>query len=236
MKLTDYVIRDHTKCNNQKVSIFVDSQNILYGAKDAEEGGFPFDYEALLSVAVRGRILKNAFAFVVEPVSGSNLDFQFTLKKIGYRVISETPKVSETSIKANVDTHLVTMMLEEARFTDVIVLCSGDEDYISPIQSIKQRYNTKVELISFGHRTSSKLIHIVDEFIDINQYKWIFRRRDNYVYRLLLSFIYGNLHDELKYKKVNMNIQNLKEQLKQLNIPEHELIECFVNVLSGGVR
>ena len=49
---------------------------------------------------------------------------------------------------------------------DVIVLASGDGDFIPLVEYLKNQ-GKRVEVIAFGKSTSSRLKEIADEFIDL---------------------------------------------------------------------
>ena len=53
---------------------------------------------------------------------------------------------------------------------DVIVLCSGDGDFIPLVEYLKNQ-GKRVEVLAFGKTTSSKLIDAADEFIDLDSYE-----------------------------------------------------------------
>ena len=69
----------------QRVGLFVDTQNLYYAARQAFERRV--DYEKLLHVALRGRRLASATAYVVER-PGESVAFGFVTKlsSLGYRV------------------------------------------------------------------------------------------------------------------------------------------------------
>jgi uncharacterized LabA/DUF88 family protein len=50
---------------------------------------------------------------------------------------------------------------------DAVILCSGDGDFIPLVEYLQQNMGCQVEVISFGKSTSSKLIEVADDFMDL---------------------------------------------------------------------
>ena len=58
----------------------------------------------------------------------------------------------------------------------MIVLASGDGDFIPLVDYLKNQ-GKRVEIVAFGKTTSSKLIDIADEFIDLdNSEKFLLKK------------------------------------------------------------
>ena len=58
-------------------------------------------------------------------------------------------------------------VLRTAASLDVIVLASGDGDFIPLVEYLKNQ-GKRVEVVSFGKTTSLKLKEAADEFIDLD--------------------------------------------------------------------
>ena len=71
--------------------------------------------------------------------------------------------------KADWDVGLAMDAIELAAKLDVIVIVSGDGDYIPLVQHLKRAFGCKVEAMAFGKTTSSKLREEVDGFIDLDE-------------------------------------------------------------------
>lgn len=52
---------------------------------------------------------------------------------------------------------------------DVVVLASGDGDYVPLVEYVQNTYGCRVEVIAFGESTSSKLVEAADQFTDISK-------------------------------------------------------------------
>ena len=70
--------------------------------------------------------------------------------------------------KADWDVGIVIDAIRTAASLDVIILCSGDGDFIPLVDYLKNQ-GKRVEVLAFGKTTSSKLREAADEFIDLDK-------------------------------------------------------------------
>ena len=70
--------------------------------------------------------------------------------------------------KADWDVGIVVDAIRMAPNVDVIVLVSGDGDFIHMVEYLKNQ-GKRVEAIAFGKSSSSELKEEVDEFIDLDK-------------------------------------------------------------------
>jgi len=54
---------------------------------------------------------------------------------------------------------------------DVIILASGDGDYIPLVEYVQNTTGCRVEGVSFGESTSMRLIESLDDFLDLSSNK-----------------------------------------------------------------
>lgn len=162
---------------NQRISVFVDVQNMYHSARHLYDGRV--DFGAVLEKAIRGRNLIRAIAYVVESGLDEEKGFFDALKKAGYEVKSKELQIfAGGQKKADWDVGLAIDMIKLSPKMDVLVLISGDGDYIPAVKYV-QFLGLKVELVSFGRSTSSKLIESVDGFFDLDtEYKSYLISRD----------------------------------------------------------
>jgi uncharacterized LabA/DUF88 family protein len=91
------------------------------------------------------------------------------LESIGYEVKSkELQTFVSGQKKGDWDVGVAVDILKMAPKLDAIVLCSGDGDYSELLHHAKAE-GCRVEVISFGKSTSSRLLEEVDDFIDMDQ-------------------------------------------------------------------
>lgn len=72
--------------------------------------------------------------------------------------------------KADWDVGIAVDAIRLSPSLDAIVLVSGDGDYV-PLIEYLQNQGKQVEVVAFGNTTSSRLVEVVDDFIDLSQEK-----------------------------------------------------------------
>ena len=154
---------------DQRVAVFVDVQNLYYSAKHLYNARLNF--KKLLDKAVNKRRLVRAIAYVIK--SDTNKDEQSffdAIANIGFEVKSKELQIfSGGAKKGDWDVGIAIDAIELAPKVDVIVLASGDGDFIPLVQHLKMAMGCRVESISFGSSTSSKLKETVDSFTDLDK-------------------------------------------------------------------
>jgi uncharacterized LabA/DUF88 family protein len=152
---------------SKNVAVFVDVANIFYAAKAA---GADIDYVTLLKSATAGRDFVRAYAYTgLDPENENQRQFHAFLTRSGYKVVSkDIRKYGDGRIKANLDIELVVDLMRTASNLDIAVVVSGDGDFAPAIRAVQQQ-GVRVEVISFRGNTSSDLIEVADQFIDIAQ-------------------------------------------------------------------
>tara|TARA_Y100000746_G_C15422211_1_gene414882 strand:- start:620 stop:1099 length:480 start_codon:yes stop_codon:yes gene_type:complete len=151
----------------EKVSIFVDVQNIYYTTK--QKFNCNFNYNAFWKQATAGRILLNAFAYAIDRGDPKQLEFQNILRAIGFEVKLK-PYITrkDGTSKGDWDVGITIDILKSAPDSDVIVLASGDGDFDLLLKEIKLRYNTDTEVFGVKGLTANSLIKETKTFIQIN--------------------------------------------------------------------
>jgi len=143
-----------TKTKEQRVGIFVDVQNMYYSAREMYSS--KVDFGSILDVALGGRKLIRAIAYVIRAGEIKEESFFDALKKAGF-------EVSDWDIGIAMDT------IELAPKLDVIVLVSGDGDFVPLVEHLRRAIGCKVEVAAFGRSASSKLKEEADEFVDMDK-------------------------------------------------------------------
>ncbi len=156
------------KNKEQRVGVFVDVSNLYYSARHYSAR---VNFENLLKAAVAGRKLIRAIAYVVRAENPDEENFFQALDKIGFEVKEKELQVfAGGRKKADWDVGIVMDMIKMSSNLDVLVLVSGDGDYI-PALTYLQNHGNLVETMSFGEGTSRKLIETADDYIDMGKYK-----------------------------------------------------------------
>ncbi|PZC40193.1 MAG: Uncharacterized conserved protein, LabA/DUF88 family [Chloroflexi bacterium] len=155
----------------QKIGIFVDVPNLLYGV-DADDDS-EMDMGRLLDLLKKDRELIRATAYspIVDD-SDEPLQEQRFVKPFvpfDYRIVTKPMKrFSDGSVKGNLDIELVVDMITMCERLDVITLISGDADFLKAIQYVQSK-GIKVEVASFPKSTSVELRAVADEYLDLSK-------------------------------------------------------------------
>ena len=152
---------------SQRVGVFIDVQNLYYSAKNLYNSKVNFG--KILETAVAGRQLIRAFAYVINADIPEQQSFFEALAKAGFEVKSKDIQLFPGGVKkGDWDVGIVTDMIRMGPKLDVMVLVSGDGDYVPALEYLRNQGHL-IEVIAFGKSTSAKLILETDEFIDLDQ-------------------------------------------------------------------
>lgn len=162
----------------QRLGLFVDTQNLFHAARDGH--GRNVDYQRLLAHATRGRRLAQASAYVVErDGERSAYGFVTKLSVLGYRVRRRTLRVHRADpegravLEGDWDMGIAADMVRAWDGLDVVVLASGDGDFV-PIVELAQERGKRLEALAFRATTAQALIDRVDRFDDLAEVEEIF--------------------------------------------------------------
>lgn len=161
----------------QRVAVFIDAQN-LYHSGQHMFGGNP-NFAEILKEVVAGRRLVRAIAYVIRGKSGTEQPFFDALGKIGITAKEkDLQEFASGAKKADWDVGLAVDAIRISGLVDVVVICSGDGDFI-PLVEYLQHQGRLVEVAAFRPTTSGKLQGIVDDFIDLaaDPKRFVIRRR-----------------------------------------------------------
>jgi uncharacterized LabA/DUF88 family protein len=150
-----------------RVGVFVDAANLSASAR--REFGSKLDYRALLGHVVDGRPRSCAVAFVVrDGEEGAHHGFVSSLREGGYEIREKRPKArGDGSRKADWDMGIAMEILDQLDAMDVVVLCSGDGDFVPLVQRLR-REGKRVEVAAFRASTDEALIKAVDVFVPLD--------------------------------------------------------------------
>jgi len=162
---------------SKNVAVFVDVANIYYSARGQE---VDVDYVALLKAATKGRDLIRAYAYSgLDPENENQRKFIDFLGKNGYKVVhKDIRKFGDGRMKANLDIELVVDLFRLADRMDIAVIVSGDGDFAPAIRAL-QDGGVRCEVYSFRPNTSSDLMAVADEFVDMMKIVGIGRGKDD---------------------------------------------------------
>jgi uncharacterized LabA/DUF88 family protein len=151
----------------QRVGFFVDIQNLYYTARNVYNARVNFS--AVLKDAVGDRPLVRAIAYGIKADMPEEDTFFDALKRAGLEVkLKELQSFYGGAKKGDWDVGIVMDIIKLNPKLDTVVLASGDGDYI-PLLEYLQVIGQRVELVSFGKSTSSKMRELVDSYVDLDE-------------------------------------------------------------------
>lgn len=156
-----------TKPKEQRVEVLLDVQNLYHSARNLFQARVNFN--EILKQAVSGRKFIRAFAYVVRTKTGEERPFFDALTNLGIETrVKDLQEFYDGQKKADWDVGIVIDAIRTSPAVDVIILCSGDGDFIPLVEFLKNQ-GKRVEVMAFGKTTSATLKEIADEFIDIGE-------------------------------------------------------------------
>ena len=149
-----------------RVGLFVDVANISGAAR--RFGNRPVDYRQLLVEVVGKRHLVVARAYAIDK-GGGFAAFARALKQAGFKVAAKKPKrFADGTVKADWDIGMAIDMLTQHQHLDVLVLGSGDGDFVPLVSELRKR-GVRVEGVGFQERSADELVRAVDHFIELDE-------------------------------------------------------------------
>lgn len=151
----------------QRVAVLIDVQNLYHSAKNLYQARVNF--REILKLAVSNRNLIRAFAYVVRTKTGEEKPFFEAILKLGIETrVRDLQEFYGGMKKADWDVGITVDAVRIATSTDVVVLASGDGDFLQLVEYLKNQ-GKRVEIIAFGRSASAKLKEVADEFIDLEK-------------------------------------------------------------------
>lgn len=155
------------KHKEQRVGVFIDTQNLYHSARNLYKARVNFG--AVVKDAVGDRRLVRAVAYVITTEAGDEKNFFEALTKIGIETRTKDLQIfGGGAKKADWDVGLAVDAIKMSSKLDVVVLASGDGDFI-PLIKYLQSNGVQVEVVSFGKSTSGKLREVADDFLDLSE-------------------------------------------------------------------
>lgn len=154
------------KHKEQRVGIFIDTQNLYHSAKNLYHSRVNFG--AIMKEALGNRALIRAVAYVITTEAGDEKSFFEALGKIGIEAKTKDLQIfSGGAKKADWDVGLAVDAIKMAPKLDTVIIASGDGDFIPLVEYLQMNEGCQVEVISFGKSSSAKLKEVADDFIDM---------------------------------------------------------------------
>jgi uncharacterized LabA/DUF88 family protein len=152
---------------DQRVAIFIDTQNLYHSAKNLYKS--KVNFAGVLKSALGGRKLVRALSYVVNTESGEEQPFFEAMEKIGIEIKTKDLQIFYGGAKkADWDVGLAVDAIKIAPKVDAIVLATGDGDFIPLVEYLKSQ-GCQVEGITFGRSASGRFKEVVDDFTDLDE-------------------------------------------------------------------
>jgi uncharacterized LabA/DUF88 family protein len=105
-------------------------------------------------------------------VEATEEKFFEALEKSGFEVKTKDLQIfPDGSKKGDWDVGIAVDAIKMAGKLDVVVIVSGDGDYVSLVEYIQSTSGCRVEAIAFAESASQKLVEKVDDFINLSENK-----------------------------------------------------------------
>jgi len=155
---------------NQRIGVFVDVSNLYHSAKNLY--GAKVNFGRVLRTVVAGRKLVRAIAYVIKADVEQEQPFFEALKNAGFEVKTKDLQVfAGGAKKGDWDVGLALDAIKIANHLDVVILVTGDGDFVPLVSYLRENEGCKVEVAGFGKTTSAKLMEEADTYLDLDSQK-----------------------------------------------------------------
>ncbi len=152
---------------DQRVGVFIDTQNLYHSAKHLH--GSRVDFAAIINEAVAGRKLIRALAYVITTPNGSEGSFFNALNLLGIEVRKKEIQDYGVEFKrTSWDVEMTLDAIRTANRLDAIVIVSGDGSFSPLVEYIKTVTGIQTEVMAFGRSCAMKLKENADDFFDLS--------------------------------------------------------------------
>ena len=155
---------------DQRVGVLVDIQNMYYSGRVLYKKKVNFGQ--ILKLGVGERKLIRAIAYGIKTVEGQEEKFFEALGKQGFEVKTKDLQIFPGGAKkGDWDVGITVDAIKLSKSLDVVILVSGDGDYVPLVEYLQNTTGCRVEVIAFAESASAKLIEQADEFTNISENK-----------------------------------------------------------------
>ena len=155
------------KQKDQRVGIFIDTQNLYHTAKNIYKR--KVNFANVVKEVLCGRKLIRAIAYVITTESEDEKGFLGALTKAGIETKAKDLQIFyDGSKKADWDIGLAIDAVTMAPKLDAIIIVSGDGDFVPLCEYLRYHHGVQVEVATFGKSASSMLKDAADDFLDLS--------------------------------------------------------------------
>lgn len=155
---------------NQRVGVLVDVSNMYHSAKNLYKKRVNF--KEVLRQAVANRQIIRAIAYVIKTENEEGVNFFEALSQQGFEVKMKDLQIfAGGAKKADWDVGIAVDAIKLAGKLDVIVLVTGDGDYLPLVNYLQETMGCLVEVMAFKQTASAKLQEVADDFTNLSDSK-----------------------------------------------------------------
>lgn len=155
---------------DQRIGLLIDIQNLYYSARVLY--GRKVNFKNLLASAVENRKLIRAIAYGISTEEAQEEKFFDALEKLGFEVKTKDLQIfAGGQKKGDWDVGIAIDAIKLSKSVDVIILASGDGDYVPLVEYIQSTTGCRVEGVAFAESTSTRLIESLDDFLNLSDNK-----------------------------------------------------------------
>jgi uncharacterized protein (TIGR00288 family) len=156
----------------QRIGVLVDVANLYHSARNLY--GKKVNFRKVLAEVVGQRKLIRAVAYVIRSDNNDEMAFFEALSQQGFEVVMKDLQVFAGGVKkGDWDVGISIDAIKLSHKLDVIVLASGDGDYVPLVNYIQSTTGCLVEVAGFRQTTSTKLLEIADDFINLSHHQFL---------------------------------------------------------------
>jgi uncharacterized LabA/DUF88 family protein len=154
----------------QRVGVLIDIQNLYYSARVLYQKKVNFG--KILEETVGDRKLIRAIAYGIKTIERQEEKFFEALGKQGFEVKTKDLQIFPGGAKkGDWDVGITVDAIKLSKSLDVIVLVSGDGDYLHLVEYLQNTTGCRVEGAAFLESSSGKLVEKLDKFTNISENK-----------------------------------------------------------------
>lgn len=153
----------------QRVGIFIDVQNLYHSAKNLYKARVNF--KELVKGLLAGRKLIRSVAYVVKTdgAEGESAFFD-ALKQAGIELRMKDIQIYPGGMKkADWDVGMAVDAIRMASFLDVVILVTGDGDFLPLVDYLKWGMGRVVEVAAFSRTTKTEMKEEADLFVPVEE-------------------------------------------------------------------
>jgi uncharacterized LabA/DUF88 family protein len=157
------------KTDTRRVGVFIDVQNMYYSARNIHNQ--KVNFENIVSEAVGDQLLVRTRAFTISTKDGDETAFFDALRKSGIEVVSkELLEYNSGAKKGDWDVGITIDIVSMLDMLDVVVLVSGDGDFVPLCEYVKSRGRI-FHVASFRESTSTSLVNAASKYTNLSDDK-----------------------------------------------------------------